>query len=86
MNGRFHWSNYYKRAEAFGLHASLCVVILLSVLRPFHIQQHLFLIFFTCILFYSQKIRGYIPIYFIKHMRIKLAPSLRLNQKYKKFV
>jgi hypothetical protein len=84
MRGKYHWSNYYKRSELFGLSSILAIGILASVLHPFSIAQHLFLIMLAFALFYVQKVRGYIPYYFVKYLRTKIGGSTRNNYKYRK--
>ncbi len=84
MQGKFHWSNFYKRAEFLGISAYAALALLCSILRPFSIKQHLFLLVFIIFLFYSQKIKGYVPIYFVKYLKVQLGGTIRRSQKYNK--
>ncbi len=77
MNGKYHWSNYYKRADLIGVSAYIAIAVLASVLRPFSIFQHITLFLVFIALFYIEKIRGFIPYYFIKYLHTKSGGSLR---------
>ena len=84
MNGKYHWSNYYKRADLLGLSAYSALFVLASILRPFNIFQHILLFLIFAGLFYIEKIKGFIPYYFVKYLRTKTGGNLRKYQKLNK--
>ncbi|MFM2343713.1 MAG: hypothetical protein RLZZ210_321 [Pseudomonadota bacterium] len=84
MNGKYHWSNYYKRAELIGLSAYSAIAILASILRPFSMFQHFILFAVFAGLFYIEKLQNFIPQYFIKYVRTRSGGSLRKYHKIDK--
>lgn len=84
MNGKYHWSNYYKRTQLFGLSAYSAIAILASILRPFSLFQHTILFSVFILLFYIEKILNFIPYYFFKYIRTQVGGSLRKYHKINK--
>jgi hypothetical protein len=84
MQSKYHWSNYYKHAELLTISAYIAIPVVGSVLNALSLYQHVFTLLCCAALFYIEKVRGFVPVFFIKFLRTKMGGNLRSTQKYHK--
>ncbi len=84
MQTKYHWSNYYKRAELLTLSAYIAIPPVISVVNLTSFKQHLFSLVFIGIVFYIEKMRGFTLNFFMKYLKTKMGGKLRSTQKYRK--